>query len=504
MKVLIVDDEKHVRDCLNLLADWDAYGITQVFEAESTAQAIMCMEKEQPELVLTDIQMPQQDGTALMTWLHDHAPQTQVVVISAFREFEYALSAMRCGALDYLLKPIQPKQLNEVLKKASDIFCVRQHFQENSVFSLDTNERILLALLAEGDTALASHSRLQQIFSSPVGLMVVDLFCAPALIDPAVHPKYIQKVLGEHMAHNKCGWVVRGVSKPDLLYILLPGNESVQAETTSKIITLLKRICNGPIHSAVIYNGVWDSRMLSARVEELALCMENEGLSQCYGGTTFSLPTDPESFFSAASKGNIERVSIIAAQWMQMLNTVNLLTRRELKKWWTSLCGSCEQFLGQHSEQSGTRPAFLIQQQLLPVLSEQGRFLPPNFHEWIVQQAVNFSENFGIILPDHIDLAAKIEEEIRLHYTEQISLSCLASKYYHSASHIARIFKDRYQISVGSYIICVRVEQAKRLLKTTDLRVAQIAHMVGYGDEKYFCRVFKRATGISPACYRNL
>lgn len=503
MKALIVDDEKHVRDCLNLLADWEAYGIEQVFEAESTAQAIACMEKEHPELVLTDIQMPQQDGTALMAWLHSHAPQTQVIVVSAFHEFEYALSAMRCGALDYLLKPIQPKQLNEVLKKASDILCAHQHSLESASSLLDANDRILLALLAEGDTVLASHSRLHQIFAAPVGLMIVDLFCAPALIDSGISSKYVQKCIGEQLDRNRRGWMVRGVSKPDLLYILLAGSEKIQAETAANISDALSKICGGSLRSISVCNGVWNSRMLPARTEELAAHIENQALSQCYGGTAFCLPSDYEGFFSAAAKGNMERASAIAAHWAQALTASELLTRAELKEWWTALCGSCEQFLSRHDEHSGTRPAFLAQQQLLPVLSGQGRFLAKSFHEWLVRQAVILSENFGL-LSSHIDLVAKIEEEIRLHYTDPISLTGLAAKYYRNPSYIARIFKDRYQVSVGAYIISVRVEQAKILLKTTDLRIAQIAHMVGYGDEKYFCRVFKRAAGISPAGYRNL
>ena len=61
-----------------------------------------CVHTEEPELVITDIRMPESSGLALMEWLHQEYPRTVVIVVSAFHEFEYAISAMRCGALDYL------------------------------------------------------------------------------------------------------------------------------------------------------------------------------------------------------------------------------------------------------------------------------------------------------------------------------------------------------------------------------------------------------------------
>ena len=111
MNVLIVDDEQPVRSCIRLLTDWAAYGVTQVFEAESVAQAKACICRSTPELVFTDIRMPQHDGLELMQWIHEAHPQTQIIVISAYNEFEYAITAMRMGALDYLLKPISSEKL---------------------------------------------------------------------------------------------------------------------------------------------------------------------------------------------------------------------------------------------------------------------------------------------------------------------------------------------------------------------------------------------------------
>lgn len=177
MNVLIVDDEQPVRSCIRLLTDWAAYGVTQVFEAESVAQAKACICRSTPELVFTDIRMPQHDGLELMQWIHEAHPQTQIIVISAYNEFEYAITAMRMGALDYLLKPIQPIQLECVLRKASKLLQQQQEAENQSRFQPDTNERIALSLYIEGDSEFPTQSSFSQVLSSPTGLMVLNLFC---------------------------------------------------------------------------------------------------------------------------------------------------------------------------------------------------------------------------------------------------------------------------------------------------------------------------------------
>lgn len=120
MKALIVDDEQPARSTIRLLADWTLYDIDEVLEAETVEQAITCLRRSRPQIIITDIRMPQHDGLELMQWLHQNQPQAQVIVISAYNEFEYAISAMRLGALDYLLKPIQPAQLDAVLRRAAE------------------------------------------------------------------------------------------------------------------------------------------------------------------------------------------------------------------------------------------------------------------------------------------------------------------------------------------------------------------------------------------------
>lgn len=118
MKALIIDDEKPVRDCINLLVQWSDYGIDTVFEAEDGQEAIQIIEREQPELILTDIRMPGADGLKLMDWIYHNARRCKVIAISGYTDYEYIRQIFLQGGTDYILKPVQQQKLNNAIKNA--------------------------------------------------------------------------------------------------------------------------------------------------------------------------------------------------------------------------------------------------------------------------------------------------------------------------------------------------------------------------------------------------
>lgn len=118
MKVLIIDDEKPVRDCINLLVNWADYQIDTVYEAEDGQEAIQIIQKNHPDLILTDIRMPGADGLQLMDWIYHNACHCKVIAISGYTDYEYVRQIFLQGGTDYILKPIQPQKLCDALKKA--------------------------------------------------------------------------------------------------------------------------------------------------------------------------------------------------------------------------------------------------------------------------------------------------------------------------------------------------------------------------------------------------
>ncbi len=118
INVLIVDDEENVRMAIRYLADFGSYGISQIFEASNGVEARMVMNNNKVDILFTDICMPESDGVFLMNWVRGRYPDMIIIVISGYQNFDYILQAMRNGAIDYLLKPIDPEKLKQVIQKA--------------------------------------------------------------------------------------------------------------------------------------------------------------------------------------------------------------------------------------------------------------------------------------------------------------------------------------------------------------------------------------------------
>ncbi|RXJ00372.1 response regulator [Anaerobacillus alkaliphilus] len=119
MKAIIVDDEVHVREGIRLLALWDIFGITDIYEAVDGDEAISLIQKHKPSIIFTDMKMPNKDGISLLKWIQEQQSLTsKTIVISGYDDYQYMRKAITYGSFDYILKPIDPEILNETLEKA--------------------------------------------------------------------------------------------------------------------------------------------------------------------------------------------------------------------------------------------------------------------------------------------------------------------------------------------------------------------------------------------------
>jgi two-component system response regulator YesN len=118
VKAIIIDDEKHVREGLMILAEWDRFGIQTVFEAKDGEEAKAIILEHHPEIIFTDMNMPKIDGIDLLKWLHASEIDSKTIVVSGYDDFQYMRNAITYGSFDYILKPIEPDILNETIERA--------------------------------------------------------------------------------------------------------------------------------------------------------------------------------------------------------------------------------------------------------------------------------------------------------------------------------------------------------------------------------------------------
>lgn len=142
-KMIIVDDEKFIIERLKTVIDWSALNISIVGDAYDGNQAIELTKMLNPEIVLTDIRMPDMNGLQLSDYLSRHYPKINVVLVSAYDDFEYAKKAIEYGIKGYLLKPVSSDEVSILFKR---VLGIDQHrIDQNEVeLSVISNSHILI------------------------------------------------------------------------------------------------------------------------------------------------------------------------------------------------------------------------------------------------------------------------------------------------------------------------------------------------------------------------
>ena len=117
LKVLVVEDEELIRRGIVLAVDWAALDCVVVGEAANGEEALEAVERLGPTLIITDLKMPRMDGIEMLRRLRESGNNVYVIILTAYDSFEYAQSALRLGAVDFLLKPFHDGDLERAVQR---------------------------------------------------------------------------------------------------------------------------------------------------------------------------------------------------------------------------------------------------------------------------------------------------------------------------------------------------------------------------------------------------
>ncbi len=120
IKVLVVEDEEMIRKGIVLTVNWEALDCKVVGEAANGLEGLEAVKRLNPDLIITDIKMPQMDGIEMLQKIRELGNNTHVIILSAYDTFSYAQSALRLGAVDYLLKPFHDGDLERAVTLVHD------------------------------------------------------------------------------------------------------------------------------------------------------------------------------------------------------------------------------------------------------------------------------------------------------------------------------------------------------------------------------------------------
>lgn len=147
-KVLFVDDDKITRCVCSNMKSWEKFGFTVEYEAENGIKALEILKANKIDVVFTDIRMPEMDGIALLKEIRRQKIDVFVVLVSLYKEFEYAREGLKYGAVDYIMKPIEEKALDETL---SAVRSCLEEFNMNAEYKMIIEEKFNELGVSEND-----------------------------------------------------------------------------------------------------------------------------------------------------------------------------------------------------------------------------------------------------------------------------------------------------------------------------------------------------------------
>ena len=142
MRILVVDDEYFaVQGILNGV-NWDVLPYEEILQAGSYGQAVELLTPKPVDVVLCDIEMPDESGLELIAWVNEHWPETECIILSCHDEFDYARQAVALNCLEYALKPVRYDRLTQMLRHAAEVVEEKRHQRTLSDYGQKSIDRI--------------------------------------------------------------------------------------------------------------------------------------------------------------------------------------------------------------------------------------------------------------------------------------------------------------------------------------------------------------------------
>lgn len=532
MKALIVDDELHVRDAINLLADWKKHSITEVLQASNGEEAVDIIERYSPQIVMTDMRMPRKDGCELLSWLQAHRPDIKALVISGYDDFQLVRHAIRHGGMDYILKPVDPGALDESLHKAVSAWRSEEESrQQVTRLNIEMNQmkpvyddQLLTDLVTGHSSGKHFLVKLQERSLVPAEVT----YCMAAVLNNAhFDEQLLQKFrrkshLLDFSLVNICseflkntGIAFRNLDKPGEIVILYWGESrplnTVLEDINSGINNTLQRrahfgiskrkaiITEIPFAYAEATDALWSRNLLNGQSYIHEASRDNARIH--------SLRNTPqeEKFRLAAFSGVPEQMESSAQQWIDEIYSYGSLSPKQLLEW-TKEWNTMQRHWSDSdlaSNHKGLENSENDQPSISLPLDEYGLLSREYWRRQIVSRLSAASKTLIHAHSKDIHLIHNIAKHLEQHYSEEISLQDISSRFFLSREYISRKFKQEFGVTVLDYLSNIRIKKAKLLLMNPHLRIIQVAEMVGYNDEKYFSKVFKKLEGRTPNDYRK-
>lgn len=537
MKALIVDDESRVRKAIRLLVNWEEHGITEIREADGGDKAIEMMSTYKPQLVITDMMMDAGDGIALMTWIDKFSKTCKFIVISGHDDFEYMRHTVQSGGIDYLLKPVDADIINSAVATAIKAWLAEEQtrqiqFKQSIMLNelKPVHDEKLLSRLID-DTANINHTIQRLKKDRVIPKQISDVQLVILQINNADQPLLdrfgndidlllfaIENICNECIGGNSNGIAFNYWGSFEQIILLLWDNTVNVAFITSQINNAIYKLFSRKFHFGTTSLDKFPTS-LTKQYDEAIAALDHRNLldfasnlhdsieaRQFQNTVDYSFADVKDEWRVALLSSNQHLIENCSTSWLQQFVNNGYISPHLLQLWLEDMFSFRNSLLQEISNNQ--------KNELLTMLEQQDTLnIPPPLHDysiklhdwrqWVLQFNLNLSQAINSVQQNKSRSFSDIVSYIEMHYNVELTLQEIADTFLISREYISRKFKQDYAISFTEYLTSFRLNKAKALLQNRNLKLNQIAEMVGIPDVKYFSKVFKKHEGMTPNEYRK-
>jgi two-component system, response regulator YesN len=537
MRALIVDDEIEIREGLRAGLPWSDYGVSSVVIADDGDTALDIAKTQQPDLIVTDIRMKRMSGLELIEALAKQHPYGwKAIVISGYDDFEMVRQAMKLGAMDYILKPINTNELGNVIKRAISQMKQEKADRDNrELLNSHVNNalpKIMSELMREiteqeydpyRETRMVHRLRTLQcewLVSDPSIVMLIEaddlksvenrrgmrrekeliLFSIGNVVKQTLEEYYTEPFV--LFDDSKQRWtVVFCCSSEEIARIEDLGNLCIQNIQSFVRVKASVALCTS--------TGVLSE--LHDRYAEAEEILEQKAI---YGGNQLltsrgweqeseqeSPPiTNPDEVLDLVRYGSEADIHAAMDRFYELVQSWSHThiqdVQQHLFEWLLAIYKKAAQ-LG-WTEQSWQRNPMVLWDRLerydtLDSLREQAEL-----------SLVAMSRDFVQLASSPGQIIQEAEKYILRHYADNLTLQSVASEVHVTPVWLSKLFKKEKKQTFLEYLTEVRMENSKVMLGEVKYRIYQISSFVGYKDPVHFTKLFKKYTGLTPKEYRRM
>ena len=528
MRVLIADDELNICKLIKNIIDWDTLGLELIGFAYNGCESYDMIIKSKPDIVITDIRMPGKSGLDIIRECLEQGLDIQFIIVSGHAEFDYARQAVKYGVNDFLLKPVSREELNEALERVitrlSDADAESRTVAETLENSRIVLRNSLLLSLYHHDFNAAIHS-IESLNNE---------FCfhfEAGILMPVVCKLYVKGKQAGH-AKNMLSQMksiiekeLHGIST-DLcvcekgLSLLCLFN--FQEYKINEFLIALQYTLNlmlNLIRPYNLYEVVMGTGTATQAIKRLqvsfsqAVCACNSRL--CLGGNQIICGVNMDTRLLNSSLIPIDEPNRSLKPIIEMLDTESFpeMLRKEfrrqmpdtalypysvnpyIRKFVSSVLRDIIDIHKIKDSQLFNEQAILdniLQCQSLDLAEEE-----------LINSLSKLLEELQAISPDRKTVKI-VKNYVEKNFDQRIRLEDAAEKVYLSAAYLGILFKRETGQNFSDYLISVRIEKAKEMLKDIRFNINEISDKVGYKDNRYFSKLFKSIEGVNPTQYRQM